>query len=405
MDIYETWGSKMRNNWTSKITGVVQVKVTGIGPERYLNDCMRKGIPLKDIKKVGEQCILFKIELTDLKRLRKIPRKKIYKVTFLSRKGFPFQLKRAIKHIGFVMGILTFISLLFILSNMIWKIEIVGASPSVEYKVMKELNSMGIKRGVTQYSIPKLQEIQKNLQDKIPSITWIGVKLYGTTFHFQVVEKKLPKPDPILKPQHIVAKEKAIVTGMYVEKGKPLVMINDFVQKGQILVSGLLGTEENPIPVPAVGEIRGEVWREEYVTVPIHTDFQLLTGKSKRNNFIRIGKMKIKYWGFDKNTFKQYKDEKQEYQVKFLKWKLPIYLAKNTQFESKEVTRTYTKEEAKEVALKIGRKDVMKDLDKDAKILSEKVLHESIDNGKVNIRIFYKINEVISKPQTIVQGD
>jgi similar to stage IV sporulation protein len=192
---------------------------------------------------------------------------------------------------------------------------------------------------------------------------------------------------------------------MYVEKGKPLVMINDFVQKGQILVSGLLGTEENPIPVPAVGEIRGEVWREEYVTVPIHTDFQLLTGKSKRNNFIRIGKMKIKYWGFDKNTFKQYKDEKQEYQVKFLKWKLPIYLAKNTQFESKEVTRTYTKEEAKEVALKIGRKDVMKDLDKDAKILSEKVLHESIDNGKVNIRIFYKINEVISKPQTIVQGD
>jgi similar to stage IV sporulation protein len=208
-----------------------------------------------------------------------------------------------------------------------------------------------------------------------------------------------------LKPQHIVAKEKAIVTGMYVEKGKPLVMINDFVQKGQILVSGLLGTEENPIPVPAVGEIRGEVWREEYVTVPIHTDFQLLTGKSKRNNFIRIGKMKIKYWGFDKNTFKQYKDEKQEYQVKFLKWKLPIFLAKNTQFESKEVTRTYTKEEAKEVALKIGRKDVMKDLDKDAKILSEKVLHESIDNGKVNIRIFYKINEVISKPQTIVQGD
>ncbi|MBP0723588.1 sporulation protein YqfD [Bacillus sp. RG28] len=395
----------MRNNWTSKITGIVQVKVTGIGPERYLNDCMRKGIPLKDIKKVGEQCILFKIELTDLKRLRKIPRKKIYKVEFLSRKGFPFQLKRAIKHIGFVTGILTFVSLLFILSNMVWKIEIVGASPSVEYKVMKELNSMGIKRGVTQYSIPKLQEIQKKLQDKIPSITWVGVKLYGTTFHFQVVEKKLPKPDPILKPQHIVAKEKAIVTGMYVEKGKPLVTINDFVHKGQILVSGLLGTEENPIPVPAVGEIMGEVWREEYVTVPIHTNFQLLSGKSKRNYFIRIGKMKIKYWGFDKNTFKRYKDEKQEYQIKFLKWKLPIYLAKNTQFESKEVTRTYTKEDAKEVALKIGRKDVMKDLDKDAKILSEKVLHESIDNGKVNIRIFYKINEVISKPQTIVQGD
>lgn len=395
----------MKNDWTSKVTGVVQVKVLGLGPERFLNECMRKGIPLKDVKKNGTNSITFSIELKDYKRIKNIPRKKEYKVFFVGRKGLPFQMKRAWKHIGFVIGLVSFLIALFVLSNMIWRIDVKGASPEVEYKIRKDLTAMGIKTGVSQFSIPKLEDIQKKLQDDIPSLTWIGVQLKGTTFHFEVVEKKQPKPEQALRPRNIVAKEEAVISSMFVEKGKPLVTINDFVRKGQILVSGILGTEEKPILVPAIGKIMGEVWREETISVPLNTSFQVLTGEKKKRYYFGTSQFKIKFWGFDKNKYKNFKSESSEYQLKILKWNTPLYIKKETIFESMDVVRTYTRADAVEIGKRIGREDLKKKLTHDAKILQENVLHESLDNGKVNLRIYYKVLEDITNTKTIVQGD
>ncbi|PGM57088.1 sporulation protein YqfD [Bacillus sp. AFS053548] len=395
----------MKNQWTSNLTGMVQVKVIGLGPERFLNDCMRKGIPLRDVKKSGTNSITFTIELKDYKRIKNIPRKKEYKVYFIGRKGLPFEVRRAWKYFGFVVGVVGFLVVLFLLSNMVWRIDIKGASPEVEYKLRKDLTAMGVKTGASQFTLPRMQTIQKKLQDDNPTLTWIGVQLNGTTFHFEVVEKHIPKPEKALSPRHIIASEEAVISSMFVEKGKPLVVKNDFVKKGQILVSGIIGTEEHPILVPAVGKIMGEVWREEIISVPLDTPFTVLTGERKTSYYIGTKENKIKFWGFDKNKYKSFEDESSTYQFKFLKWKLPIFFSEKTILESEKYVRTYSKVQAAQLGKQIGKKELMKKLSPDAKILQEKVLHESIDNGKVNLRMYYKVLEDITKTKTIVQGD
>lgn len=395
----------MKNQWTANLTGMVQVKVMGLGPERFLNECMRKGIPLKNVKKNGANSISFTIDLRDYKRIKNIPRKKEYKVYFIGRQGLPFEIRRAWKHFGFVIGLVGFIVVLFLLSNMVWRIDVKGASPEIEYKLRKDLHSLGVKTGVSQFSLPKLQTIQKILQDDNPSITWIGVQLKGTTFHFEVVEKRLPKPDQKIYPRHIVAKEEAVITSMFVEKGKPLVRTNDYVKRGQVLVSGVIGTEEHPIIVPAVGKVIGEVWREEIISIPLNTKFTVLTGEKKNRYYIGTSQSKIKFWGFDKNKYKAFQTEDNVYRFKFFKWKLPIYYTKKSILESEDVVRTYTRAEAIKVGKQTGKNDLLDQLSQDAKILQEKVLHESLDNGKVNLRIYYKVLEDITKTKTIVQGD
>jgi len=395
----------MKNQWVSNLTGMVQVKVMGLGPERFLNECMRKGIPLKNVKKSGTNSITFTIELKDYKRIKNIPRKKEYKVYFIGRIGLPFEIRRAWKYFGFVLGIVGFLAVLFLLSNMVWRIDVKGASPEIEYKLRKELNELGVKTGASQFTLPTLQSIQKKLQDDNPLITWIGVQLNGTTFHFEVVEKHLPKPEQALRPRHIIAKEEAVISSMFVEKGKPLVTANDYVHKGQVLVSGIIGTEDHPQIVSAVGKVIGEVWREELVSIPLNTSFTVLTGEKKNRYYIGTSQHKIKFWGFDKNKFTSFEKERNAYQFKFLKWKLPLFFTKESIFESEEIVRTYSKEEAVEVGKQTGRSDLMKKLSDDAKILQEKVLHESLDNGKVNLRIYYKVLEDITKTKTIVQGD
>lgn len=56
--------------------------------------------------------------------------------------------------------------------------------------------------------------------------------------------KNEPEKEKYTSPQHIVAKKKAVITRMYVEKGEPLAAVDEHVKKGQMLVSGLIGSED-----------------------------------------------------------------------------------------------------------------------------------------------------------------
>ena len=56
---------------------------------------------------------------------------------------------------------------------------------------------------------------------------------------------------------------------MFVEKGQSIVNVNDYVGKGQLLVSGLIGKEDKPEIVPAKGVIKGKTWYKAKVEVPV----------------------------------------------------------------------------------------------------------------------------------------
>ena len=124
------------------------------------------------------------------------------------------------KNSGFLVGIVAFLLCLFVLSNMVWEIEVHNAKPDTEYMIRKELNRMGVKIGKLQFNMDDVDTIQRKLSDRIEVLTWVGVELKGTIFHFQVVEKQQPKKVEATSPQHLVAKKKAIITHMFVRKRK-----------------------------------------------------------------------------------------------------------------------------------------------------------------------------------------
>ena len=106
------------------------------------------------------------------------------------------------------------------LSNMVWKIEITGAKPETEYILMKELDKMGIKK--LQFQMPSVEDVQRHLTDNINAITWAGLEIRGTTYHFKIVEKRAEK-EKEQKPQNLVAKRSDCYK-TFVEVGKPVVL-------------------------------------------------------------------------------------------------------------------------------------------------------------------------------------
>jgi similar to stage IV sporulation protein len=237
------------------------------------------------------------------------------------------------------------------------------------------------------------------------NITWVGVEVRGTSYHFQVVEKNEPKPQQKTPYQHLIAKKKAIITNLFVEKGQPLVKVNDFVNEGEVLVSGIIGNEKNKKVVAAKGKVYGETWYKSEVEVPLKTDFQVLTGNGYTKHYLDFQAFKMPLWAFNKEKYASKVTEKVEHPLYFFKWKLPLSYEKVAVREEQNSQRVYSKQEAVEKALEIGRKKLLSTLGEDAKIKGEKVLHQEQDNGKVRLSIHYQVIENIANTQPIIQGD
>ncbi|MEM5672621.1 sporulation protein YqfD [Bacillus cereus] len=71
--------------------------------------------------------------------------------------------------------------------------------------------------------MPSVEDVQRHLTDNINAITWAGLEIRGTTYHFKIVEKMSRKREGT-KAAKFSGKKEAIVTKTFVEVGKPVVL-------------------------------------------------------------------------------------------------------------------------------------------------------------------------------------
>lgn len=395
----------MKNEWMYRASGNLRIRIVGKGLERLLNEFTRRGIYVWNVRREGENSLTCYMFLRDIRRVRAAMRKSGCKLYFLERRGAPFWLKASWKNSGIVVGIVAFICIVFLLSNMIWRIEVTGANPETEHTVLQQLKKMGVERGALQFVIPTPEAIQRTLMNNMDTITWIGVEWRGTTLYCQVVEKKQPKQTKSNTPQHLVAKKKAVITYMFVEQGQAVVEVNDHVVPGQLLVSGFIGKEGQTEIVPARGQILGETWYKSSVVVPMKTTFYMFTGKKRETHYVRFWSWKIPFFWNHKEKFSTFEKQVDEKTFRFLTWTLPIRYEKVVWQEKEVAVREYSYDQAREVAKQIAREQLKRQLPADAIIQGEKVLHEAKENGKVKVEMHYQVIENIAIPQPIIQGD
>ncbi|MFZ7947205.1 MULTISPECIES: sporulation protein YqfD [Bacillaceae] len=391
----------MKNQWFEVLFGKVTVKVTGRGIERFLNILTRNGFLLWDVKRHGTETLTFKMKFQDAKDIRHHARNSGCSISFLERKGIPLLIKRLFKNSGFLIGAALFLLIIMLLSNVIWEIEIKGAKPSTEYQIRKELEKMGLEPGEFQFLVGDVETIQRKLINNIGTLTWVGVELRGTTYHFQVVEKNETKKRKKLSPRHLVAKKEATIINYYIENGQKVIDKNEHVEPGQLLVSGEIGENGQTKLVPAKGEVWGETWYKSHVNLPLKTNLKVFSGKVKQKNSILVGKVEIPIVGFGNPKFKNFETDKSVRKIHFLKWDLPIYYVSKTIRESEEITRTYTYKQAEKVAVEMAKEELKSNLNKDASIKDTYILSKKIENGKLVMDIHIKAIENIAKSQPI----
>lgn len=277
------------------LRGWVRFRVRGGFPERFLNLCALRGIPLWDLRRSGGECF-FSTRAGCYRRLRPCARGAGVRLRVVERGGLPFVLRRHRRRWGLAVGAAVCGALLLVSTGFLWNIEVVGNSRLEEQTVLSALERLGVKPGVPLGGID-VRSVERRLMLELDDLGWVAVNLRGSTARVQIQERVLP---PALlsreSPCNVVAARGGQITEMRVYAGQNTVAVGDAVAKGDVLVSGLIEDADGDLHlVAARADITAQTTHTLRVEVPLETTRSRLTGVVRRFS-LRLGSLELPLW-------------------------------------------------------------------------------------------------------------
>ncbi|MBE6161550.1 MAG: hypothetical protein E7158_04990 [Firmicutes bacterium] len=295
----------------------------------------------------------------------------------------------------FILNLILSFILIYIMSNTIVSVKVIHSKKYIREIVNESLKEYGVKRLSWKKNFEELNSIKKKILDKYPkNLEWLEIEQIGMNYVVRVEERIITDIKEDKRICNIVASKDAIITDIKSVKGQDLVLVNDYVKKGDVLISGEIKyNDEIKNTICATGEILGEVWYTSNVKIPMNYKKERYTGK-KRYNFM-INDTKI-----FKSRLKSYKTKKKKF---FNLFGIDFYLLK--EYEINYVNEKYNEKEAVKEALKLAKNKINMKLNEKESIINQKVLKKSSNNSTMYVEIFTTVKEVISKTEEIIEEE
>jgi similar to stage IV sporulation protein len=390
-----------------KLRGYVRIELFARDVEKLLNALTANRVDAWNIRRTGTSSIELYLTIRGFFELRPLLKRTGIraKLRVIQRYGLPFTLVRLRRRKMFLAGAASFFVAIYVLSMLVWDVDVTGQNQIAESEVLQAARESGIYRFQWKFRLPDPDTLSRDLQRKLPGTAWVGVDWQGTRVQIQIVESTRPEERPLENPRHLIASKNALVTQILAEKGRPLVRPNTNVSKGDILISGYVGDETNPHTVVAQGTVRGIVWEEAEVEIPLTLSRKVYTGEKKTQSYLVIGNRALKLTGYGGPQFEQFETIPERLTLEWRGWKLPIGWLKERLLEARVEEIPLDPEEAARIALERARAEVTSAAGTDAKWVGEKIiLHERTENGKVYMKVLFEIEQNIAAEQPIVPG-
>ena len=369
----------------------IKVKIEGKNVNNYLKWLIKKHIYIINVNIIRHNLMEIIIEYKNYKKLFTFS--KTYKIEIIEKYGKLKITDKLIKNIPIILSIITSIVVLYILSNIIFSVEIIYNDKDIVDKINKELEKYNIKKYHKKKNYTYIDKVKKKiLDDNKDILEWIEIEEYGTKYIIRLVERKKEDKQSTYKYQSIVASKNAVINSIKAYTGEKIKSINEYVKKGEVIISGILTTSNDEKKyLKADGIVYGEVWYKVNVEYPFYYKEEKLTGKSKDTIMINFLNKKIPIFSY--NKYKQFKTSKKEILTNNL---IPISVSKEKLYELSIKEQIYTKEEVIQKAINESKKKL---LEKNTNILEIKEVHileEQNLNSKMKLVLFVSAIENIT---------
>ena len=386
----------MENKYLKRLDKIVKIKVSGRNVYRFIDRLIKDKVYIYDLKIINIKNVIIKISYDDYLILK--DKKSIYDIDLLDVYG-KLKLKKYFKeHYVFIIFLIIGYVVLMFLSNFIFDIEVVHANFEIRELVYRELRKNGIEKYIFRKSYQELENIEKNILDNNKTkIEWIEINRSGTKYIVRVEERKIDKGEERFEYQDIVSSKSGIITKVLAKSGEIIKNTNDYIKGGEVVISGNITLPDgSSVLSRASGKVYAEVWYLVDVSYPYIYREEILTGRAKEVFLIKFLNKRISLFDFSKfNTFKKSDRILFGDIFKFLSF------IKEKQYEMIVIDEFYTKEEVVVKAVERAVTRVNDTLREDEQIIKYRILSTYYDESKVNLKIFFSVNEEVSEVRKI----
>ena len=358
----------------------IVIKVTN-NIKRFINKCRTNNFELYDINYVDKNNIIIKIKKEDLENIKKY--NYYSEINIYKNMGFDYLLEKIKNLKYFITCFILLLLSMFLISNIILKINVIHSNKKIRELVTEELYSNGIKKYSYKKNFLELEQIKnKILKENKEKLEWISITNIGMTYIVRVEERII---DNIVQEHdfcNIISTKEALITNIYSNKGNIIVNKNDIVKKDDILISGELKLNEKTKNFTcANGKVLGRVWYTTNISVKRDYTTKIKTGKERYNLIINHKVLRNKkYNKYDKKIILKNK------------W-LEIY----KEIEYKETKKKYKENDAQEKALAEIDKKFKSKLGTRGNVIDKKILKKEKNNKEIILEVFVTTEENISK--------
>ena len=373
----------------------VTVEITGKYVKRFVRSLYKKNIRFYSLDfKLKYVCAT--ISYQDYLKIKEL--KTIYKVRIINYKGLIKYKQLFSIYKIFIFSIMLGFLLLFVLTNTIFDIDVIHDKKDVRLFIQEQLNLYGIKKFQFVKSFDENEKIaSKILTSNRNKLEWLEIERVGTKYIVRVEERIIKTEKDKCSPRNIIAKKTGIIMNITSSKGEVIKTVNDYVKKGDILISGIITkNDEEKNRVCAEGKVYAETWYQVIVEVPYNYKETIYTKEYKKN---------ISFTIFNKRyaLFKDYNEFITS--EKTLKSNvLPFKISLENNQKIINIDQIYTNEELDLKAFQLAKEKILTIVKEENNILLEKKLKTTPKNSTIEMVIFFKVKEDITLYQDIEEN-
>ena len=346
-------------------------------------------------------------------QIRSIARKTKTRPVIRRRIGFPFYFQKYKKRKALLLGIVTGCLMIYVMSLFIWNISIEGQSYYTEEAMLTYLKEQGVFCGILKSKID-CKNIEEKIRLSYPDIGWVSVEMEGTSLNLKMVETNMPVPYEMIDvPSHLVASHKGKIVSIMTRSGTPLVKKGDEVEKGDVLVSGVLeilddnSEVKNKEAVVADADIRLQTEYQYEDVLELEIQKEKYTGRIHNMYGVSLlGKKFFIYRPFSTlKTDRKYDIIVNDISIKVNRsFYLPISFCKKEYREYEWEQKTYTEEEAKAILEKRFQVYIDKLYEQEV-IIKQNNIKTKTANGKMTAKGSLIVEEPVTEYQAVKEEE
>lgn len=374
----------------------IKIKVTGRNINNFLKRLINNNINIEKVIPISHKEIDLIINYQDLDKVLKL--KTIYNIKIVRYYGKLRIIKRIKKDIFILSSLLISLLLIYILSNVIFKVEVIHSNKNIIKLVTKELEDNGIKK----YKfVKKYQEIEKIknkiLEENKDTLEWLEIIREGTKYTIRVEERIINNKPKDNKIYNIVASKNAVIKNIYAESGEKIRSINTYVKKGDIIISSDITLPNNEkISKTASGKVQGEVWYNINIEYPYQYHEIKYTGNKKKVLVLNLLNKRISFFDFHK-----YKTFNRNIKYIFNNNITPISLIYEDEYETNIINEVYDYNTAREKATTKAKEKILEKYPNIKDITNIKIIKEEDKKNKISLNLFVTCLEDITEYQEV----